>query len=111
MAFMVLTLLSGSFAQSRKTLKPITGTAERAEWFKDARFGMFVHWGLYSILAGHYKGHQLPDTTYKYGNSWYAEWINSDWRFQRRNTNSWQLNLIPYISMQINGFWKQKMRE
>jgi alpha-L-fucosidase len=21
------------------------------EWFQDARFGMFVHWGLYSLLA------------------------------------------------------------
>ena len=20
-------------------------------WFQDARFGMFIHWGLYSILA------------------------------------------------------------
>ena len=25
--------------------------AERAKWFADARFGMFIHWGLYSILG------------------------------------------------------------
>jgi alpha-L-fucosidase len=25
--------------------------AERAKWFVDARFGMFIHWGLYSILG------------------------------------------------------------
>ncbi|PIW34027.1 MAG: hypothetical protein COZ37_04195 [bacterium (Candidatus Ratteibacteria) CG_4_10_14_3_um_filter_41_18] len=24
---------------------------ERIDWFKEARFGMFIHWGLYSILA------------------------------------------------------------
>ena len=24
---------------------------ERTKWFKDAKFGMFVHWGLYSILG------------------------------------------------------------
>lgn len=24
---------------------------ERMEWYKDARFGMFIHWGLYSIPA------------------------------------------------------------
>lgn len=22
------------------------------EWFKQAKFGMFIHWGLYSIPAG-----------------------------------------------------------
>jgi alpha-L-fucosidase len=22
------------------------------QWFKDAKFGMFIHWGLYSKLAG-----------------------------------------------------------
>ena len=24
---------------------------ERIDWFKEARFGMFIHWGLYSIPA------------------------------------------------------------
>ena len=23
--------------------------AKRTEWFLDARFGMFIHWGLYAI--------------------------------------------------------------
>ena len=26
-------------------------SAEGLKWFQDARFGMFIHWGLYSILA------------------------------------------------------------
>ena len=25
---------------------------ERMEWWREARFGMFIHWGLYSIPAG-----------------------------------------------------------
>ncbi|WP_442483250.1 alpha-L-fucosidase [Aeoliella sp. SH292] len=29
---------------------------ERMEWWRDARFGMFVHWGLYSGLAGEWDG-------------------------------------------------------
>lgn len=33
---------------------------DRAEWFTEARFGMFVHWGLYSILEGSWDGHTLP---------------------------------------------------
>ena len=24
---------------------------KRMEWYQDARFGMFIHWGLYSIPA------------------------------------------------------------
>ena len=28
----------------------------RMEWYRDARFGMFIHWGLYSELGGVWKG-------------------------------------------------------
>jgi alpha-L-fucosidase len=31
----------------------------RMDWWRDARFGMFVHWGLYSGLAGEWKGKSL----------------------------------------------------
>ena len=30
----------------------------RMAWWRDARFGMFIHWGLYSIPAGTWKGKQ-----------------------------------------------------
>ncbi len=50
---------------------------QKAGWFKDAKFGMFIHWGLYSILEGTYNGHTMPDTTFPQGNSWYAEWIKT----------------------------------
>ncbi|MCH5600648.1 alpha-L-fucosidase [Niabella ginsengisoli] len=49
--------------------------ANRADWFKEAKFGMFIHWGLYSVLGGTYNGHTLPDKSFKNGESWYAEWI------------------------------------
>lgn len=32
----------------------IPDTGQR--WFKEAKYGLFIHWGLYSILAGEYKG-------------------------------------------------------
>ena len=50
-----------SYAQ--KTVNP------RAEWFTDARFGMFIHWGIYSGAEGLWKGESL-----RHGNN-YAEWI------------------------------------
>ncbi|MHB1037496.1 MAG: alpha-L-fucosidase [Pirellulales bacterium] len=28
----------------------------RMKWFRDARFGMFIHWGVYSVPAGEWKG-------------------------------------------------------
>ena len=38
----------------------------KQQWFKDAKYGLFIHWGLYSILAGEYKGETTPTI---------AEWI------------------------------------
>lgn len=33
--------------------------AERMQWWKDAKFGMFIHWGLYAVPAGTYNGKQI----------------------------------------------------
>jgi alpha-L-fucosidase len=32
----------------------------RMAWWRDARFGMFIHWGVYSVPAGTYQGKQIP---------------------------------------------------
>jgi alpha-L-fucosidase len=40
--------------------------ARRAAWFRDARFGLFIHWGLYAIPAGHWKGAKVSSV---------SEWI------------------------------------
>lgn len=32
---------------------------ERLRWFRQARFGMFIHWGLYAIPGGIWKGEKL----------------------------------------------------
>ncbi|NLZ04714.1 MAG: alpha-L-fucosidase [Phycisphaerae bacterium] len=39
---------------------------ERMEWWRDARFGLFVHWGLYAVPAGTYQGKRVDGT---------GEWI------------------------------------
>lgn len=33
---------------------------ERMQWFREARFGMFIHWGLYAIPAGRWQGKEIP---------------------------------------------------
>ena len=41
----------------------------RMEWWREARFGMFIHWGLYSIPAGEWDGKRTPHI---------GEWIMND---------------------------------
>ncbi|UCG27930.1 MAG: alpha-L-fucosidase [Bacteroidales bacterium] len=33
---------------------------KRMEWWRDAGFGMFIHWGAYSVPAGIYRGNEIP---------------------------------------------------
>jgi alpha-L-fucosidase len=32
----------------------------RMKWWREARFGLFIHWGVYSVPAGTYEGRQIP---------------------------------------------------
>ncbi len=45
------------------------GSADRMAWWREARFGLFLHWGLYSILAGKWKEDER-----------WAEWIRNNAR-------------------------------
>jgi alpha-L-fucosidase len=45
------------------------------EWFKNARFGMMVHWGLYSLPAGEWKGQRMP---------FIGEWAQSYFRIPQK---------------------------
>ncbi len=33
--------------------------ADRTQWFREARFGMFIHWGVYAVPAGEWQGKQI----------------------------------------------------
>lgn len=39
---------------------PDPATIKRTQWFRDAKFGMLITWGLYSIPAGEWKGKEYP---------------------------------------------------
>lgn len=45
----------------------IAASADRMAWWREARFGLFLHWGLYSILAGKWKDEDR-----------WAEWIRNN---------------------------------
>ena len=45
-------LISPSHAQT-------SAKNDRMEWWREARFGMFIHWGVYSVPAGTYNGQKI----------------------------------------------------
>ncbi len=47
-----------SNAQTPETVTPESkaGRDARIGWWREARFGMFIHWGLYAVPAGEWKG-------------------------------------------------------
>ena len=55
-------------ADARKMDTPEQHDA-RMKWFRDARFGMFIHWGLYAVPGGVYKGKPIKGA---------GEWIMND---------------------------------
>src|SRR5262245_42347160 len=42
--------------QSLVKLEPADQVAQRLAWWSEARFGLFIHWGLYSQWGSHYPG-------------------------------------------------------
>ena len=50
-------LLTALFScQPKKSEETAQHPEDRMEWWRDARFGMFIHWGLYAIPAGEWNG-------------------------------------------------------
>ena len=43
----------------------------RMAWWRDARFGMFIHWGLYAVPAGDYNGRRSKEI-----GEWIMSWAN-----------------------------------
>ena len=51
---LALTLLLTTFpppVSADTTYKPHPSNLEARRWFQDAKFGLFVHWGVYSVLG------------------------------------------------------------
>ncbi len=42
--------------QVEKTDYPVIGNEEHLKWFREAKFGMFIHWGPYAMMGGEWKG-------------------------------------------------------
>jgi alpha-L-fucosidase len=64
------------------------GDDHRLDWFKEAKFGMFIHWGPYSQLAGEYNGKRVP-----VGKN--AEWIMKELRIPAEEYRNLAHNFNP----------------
>jgi alpha-L-fucosidase len=69
----------------------------KTQWFKDAKFGMFIHWGLYSKLAGEWNGKRY------FGS---GEWIMnqgripiSEYKKTASNFNPTKFNAIEWAQL------------
>jgi alpha-L-fucosidase len=76
---------------------------ERLKWFKEAKFGMFIHWGLYSKLAGEWN-----DKKISVGEN--AEWIMQklkipveEYRIMARQFNPIEFNAEDWVKLAKNA--------
>ncbi len=46
--------------ETLETTAPQRASEASRAWFREAQFGMMVHWGLYALLGGEWKGRRMP---------------------------------------------------
>ena len=66
--FTLLLTTSALYAQNHWTYTPTKENLEARKWFEEARFGLFIHWGVYSQLGdGEWvmQVQQIPAKTYE----------------------------------------------
>ena len=54
-----LIFLAFGLTSCKKIEKVPSDKDMRMEWWRNAKFGMFIHWGLYAIPAGEWKGEKV----------------------------------------------------
>ena len=67
---------------------------EVPEWFQDAKFGIFIHWGLYSVPAFAVTGRDVKEpfgSGARYANNPYAEWYLNSLRITGSPTEKYHI--------------------
>lgn len=68
------------------------------EWYKEARFGMFIHWGVYSEAAGSWQGVPIE----KGDGPKVAEWIQFAFKITREEYREFAKQFNPDKSFAVN---------
>jgi alpha-L-fucosidase len=71
-----------------------SATQSRLAWFKQAKYGLFIHWGLYAIPAGEWKGKRVPglgEWIMNRGSIPVADYekLAAQWNPQKFNADDW----------------------
>ena len=77
---------------------------ERMQWWREARFGMFIHWGIYAVPAGEYRGKRSEST-----GEWIMEWANiprADYEKFAAQFNPVKFNAREWVSIAKNSGMK-----
>jgi alpha-L-fucosidase len=78
LGLLLLSVFVDNAADAAQGQVPVETTAQRDDrmrWWREARFGMFVHWGLYSGLAGTWDGKPVGT---KGGMEWIQQRVKAD---------------------------------
>jgi alpha-L-fucosidase len=59
-AILIVLAISCAPNKEKETESPLSEQDQRMEWWREARFGLFIHWGLYAQPAGEWKGEEIP---------------------------------------------------
>ncbi|MCH6255594.1 alpha-L-fucosidase [Puniceicoccaceae bacterium K14] len=74
-------LNSGHFDEEWQMMHESPEKQAALKWFKEARFGMFIHWGLYSQAGGSWEGTRIEESPH--AGPRVAEWLMSTFRIPR----------------------------
>src|SRR5262249_19691631 len=88
-----------SFANETKAQRD-----QRMRWWREARFGMFIHWGLYAVPAGEYNGKRSDHI-----GEWIMEWANiprAEYEKFTGQFNPVQFNAKEWVSIAKNAGMK-----
>ncbi|WP_182869027.1 alpha-L-fucosidase [Rhodopirellula sp. JC639] len=92
--------LCGGHVFAQQNDEPRDDSASRMAWWRDAKFGMFVHWGVYSVVGGQYKGQELPNS---------AEWMMARGKIPISEYEQYakQFNPVDFDADEFVGLAKQ----
>jgi alpha-L-fucosidase len=96
--------LDGGAQPASAAGQPDAARDERIRWWRDARFGMFIHWGVYAVPAGEYKGQRSKEI-----GEWIMSWANiprSDYEPFARQFNPVKFNAADWVRIAKNAGMK-----